>query len=250
MYYQKETYKEIAPGIFLIGRYGVLKTGIWILVDKDEAVIVEMPDLLPDKSDNPMGSIKDFLRSNKLNLRFITATHSHKDHFLSTGLFYRTFPNIPIVVHESFLFDSIPYRKFDYYVTACSLKRKTSRPTLTANLITPYNKNSFPLYLFKGIIFSYKLGREPLFLIHAPKHSSSDIMIIFRGTMISGDWWIGENDPNWNRVPKKIVDNSINTLIGFSRKHKYMINRIFSSHADNFLHNVDFFNLMERSRNS
>lgn len=248
MYYQKGTYKEAAPGIYLIGRYGVLNTGIWILAEGDEAVIVEMPALLPDKSDDPFGNIKDFLKHKRLDLRFITATHSHKDHFLSAGSFHKNFPNIPIVVHEGFLFNSMPYRKFDNYITSRSIKRNTFRPTLMASFKSPYHKNAFPLFLFKGLIFSFKLGKEPLFLIHAPKHCSSDTMVIFRGTMISGDWWIGENDPNWNRVPKNIINSSVDRLIDFSRKKNYMINRIFSSHADNLLHNVDFFSLMERSR--
>ena len=74
----------------------------------------------------------------------------------------------------------------------------------------PYFKRTFPgqIQLFT-FLFLTGIGRrisprfllsrqrteprgEPLYLIHAPKHSPEDLLVIFRGAVCTGDWALGE----------------------------------------------------------
>ena len=97
------TFDFIAPGIQLIGRFGRLKTGIWLLRHKSECMLLEMPDLIKvDPFPNPWNRIADFMDQENLHLKFISATHSHYDHFNSYPYFHEKFPKVPIIVNKFF----------------------------------------------------------------------------------------------------------------------------------------------------
>jgi glyoxylase-like metal-dependent hydrolase (beta-lactamase superfamily II) len=98
-------FQEIAPGIQLIGRFGIVETGIWILYHGKEAILLEMPGLLVRKGRIPFKEIRTFLTENGLRLKFLTATHNHVDHFASVRFFHDNLPESPILVHKSFFHD-------------------------------------------------------------------------------------------------------------------------------------------------
>ena len=93
--------------------------------------------------------------------------------------------------------------------------------------------------VFSDDVYETNIEGEPLYLIHAPKHSSSDVMIVFRGTMITGDWWLGWGDPNWNKVPPVTSIKSIDRILDFLKNHKYVVTRLFSAHANDFRYGVN-----------
>lgn len=253
--YLKEVYiimkdtmpREIASGVYLAGRFGEFQAGSWILVNGNEAVIVEMPHYDDKIKNNPVNILKNFVSRYNLKIKFITATHNHGDHIFSINKFHRAFPEIPIIFHSSFISDRCQLPSDIEYITPQKIN-----PSLKMTYLTDDQNyealSPIPLYLFNSAIFAFPISGEYLYLIYAPKHSYSDIMIIFRGTMISGDWWIGKGDPNWSNIPNGIINRSIDTILDFSRKNSYRIERIFSAHADNLLYDVDFDFLMKETR--
>ncbi len=112
------------------------------------------------------------------------------------------------------------------------------------------SKRGIPIYCFDTKIFETDLAGEPLYLIQAPKHSWSDTMIVFRGSMITGDWWLGKGDPNPNKIPLDVVKGSIDTLEAFCQEKKYYIHTLFSVHVNEIRRNIDFVKLMEETRPS
>ena len=98
-------FQEISPGIQLIGRFGIIETGVWLLHYGKEAVLLEMPGLLVRKGRIPFKEIREFLTANQLRLKFLTATHNHADHFASVGFFHNNLPEAQILVHKSFFHD-------------------------------------------------------------------------------------------------------------------------------------------------
>lgn len=240
-----------ARGVYLAGRFGELQSGSWILAHGNEAVILEMPHY-KDNGKNPLKIIKNFIRKYSLNIKFITATHNHGDHIYSINKFHREFPEIPIVFHRSFISERYQLPLSTEYITPMKLLENKISPSLRMTYLTQDQSYKdpppIPIYLFKSHIFSFPIAGEYMHMIHAPKHSYTDTMIIFRGTMISGDWWIGRGDPNWSNIPHRIINSSIDRILNFSRKNSYRIERIFSAHADNLLYDINLENLMQETR--
>ncbi len=231
-------FEEISPGIELFGKFGALETGIWLLHHNSEAVLLEMPLIEKNEKQFPFQQFKDFLTRNNINLMFITATHNHQDHFGALDLFHSKFPDTPILVSQSFFIK----KNITQFASLEDLKKiKNIEPSIIVDDV--------PIFCFKEHIFELKIGGgEPMYLVSTPKHSLSDVMIIFRGCMISGDWWLGKGDPNTNRVPRSTIQNSISRLEQLSRNKNYLIHSIFSVHANEFRRNVDFFKLLEETR--
>lgn len=231
----------IAPGIQLLGRFGRLETGIWLFRYNSECMILEMPDTSKnDPFKNPWERIANYIQSENLQLKFLTATHVHTDHFDTFPKFHEQFPNVPIIVNRFFFINS-PISDF---ITAKDLNNLKVLIDIKPSII--FKKT--PIYCFKDKKFETHLDGELLYLIHAPKHSRSDTMIIFRGSMISGDWWLGPGDPNANQIPIRTINESISYLIDFTRKKEYRIHSIFSVHANEFRRNINFEALMEETR--
>jgi glyoxylase-like metal-dependent hydrolase (beta-lactamase superfamily II) len=226
----------IAPGVWLFHDPSKSRVGVWMLVHGNEGLLVETPALVYTY-DEIFQDIHRFCDDHQVTLRFITATHNHGDHFGGLFEFHEQFPTIPIVVNPAFFQKKSPHS----LISSDKLfQNDLGEPSVI--------HHDVPLYCFDGEIFQVILGGELLFLIHAPKHSLSDTMIIFRGCMISGDWWWGKGDPNWNDIPHDLINQSINRLIMFSRDYSYYIHSIFSVHANEFRWNVDFVQLLESTR--
>ncbi len=229
-------FNDIAPGIQLASMFG--GTGIWFLRFGVECAIVEMPGTAKrEHASRPWNLIGEYIEREHLQLKFSCATHDHWDHFSIYPQFHDRFPDAPIIVHQSFF----PGEALTQFFTPENIaKRSLGKASLM--------RGGTPIYCFQGKSFETNLFGEPLYLIHAPKHCPTDMMVIFRGSMITGDWWIGPGDPNPNNVPFQTIHTSIDFLENFCRQKNYLIHNLFSVHANEFRRDINFEELMESTR--
>ncbi len=229
-------FTDIAPGIHLACMFG--GTGIWFLRYGTECAIVEMPGTAKrEPASLPWDLIGKFIEQEHLHLKFGCATHDHWDHWSIYPQFHHQFPDTPIIVHQSFF----PGERIAQFITPEDLARDPPRKTFLV-------QNGTPIYCFQGLSFETDLTGEPLYLLHAPKHCPTDTMVIFRGSMITGDWWLGPGDPNPNKVPISTIQTSISFLEEFCRGKNYVVHNLFSVHANEFRRDVNFNELMESTR--
>jgi len=200
-------------------------------------MILEMPDSSDNDPFQSWEKIGEYIKSEKLRLKFMTATHNHSDHFSTHPQFHKRFPDIPIVVNPYFF----RKRSLIEFISAEDLESGYNQEPSTIH-------KGVPICCFKGELFETHLGGEPLYLIQAPKHSWSDTLIVFRGTMITGDWWLGPGDPNPSQIPVEVINRSIDRVENFCRERRYQINTMMSVHANEFRSNFKFFKLMEETR--
>ncbi len=212
--------EQWSEGVYLLGRYGDLMTGCWLLTNGASAAIVEVP---PHDVDQWSPAIAAKLAAKQLcvNVEYILCSHAHGDHLSPETLreFQRAFPSAVLHVHESF------------------------EPHVSGIVSTRY---------FQGVV---KLGLdgEALFLIHAPKHSWTDTFIVFRGAAFTGDWELNtiravDDEHEENRVPLETKLQSIALLQRFPDEQGYVVHQTFSSHANERRDNVDFAALMEDTK--
>jgi hydroxyacylglutathione hydrolase len=102
--------------------------------------------------------------------------------------------------------------------------------------------------LFDGDFWRGYLGGEPIYLIHAPKHSPGDLLIIFKGAMITGDWYIGDLKDCNDLVHPMDKIRSVDRVMEIVRAMNYNIHMLFSAHGDCLYYDADFFSLMEESK--
>lgn len=91
-----------------------------------------------------------------------------------------------------------------------------------------------------GMITRLDLGREPLYLIDAPKHYLSDRVVVFRGVAMTGDIELGTLDSVNNEVPTGTKMASMARLYNFQYNHDYHIHTIVSAHLDDIREQVDW----------
>jgi glyoxylase-like metal-dependent hydrolase (beta-lactamase superfamily II) len=217
--------KYIAEGFIILKRYGSFKNACWILYNNGEGAIVEMPHFKRSEK-SPPDKAKIFFKKNKIYPKYAFVSHSHWDHCYSLPLFRGKFPHTCFLAHNSFFSD--PYMK---YV-----------------LRTMSDKNcKYGLYdeVFYGDYWQGELGGEPIFIIYAPKHSYSDLMIIFRGAMITGDWYIGDIQDCNPLVKREDKIRSITKLQHIIHEMNYNVHMLFSAHGDSLFYNADFQEIME-----
>jgi hydroxyacylglutathione hydrolase len=201
--------RDVAPGIIVAIAEDQL-CGTWILHNGKSCAIVETPPKEIDGETVPAELVAKCIAERGLTPVLLTVTHGHWDHVDGISAYWDVltdFPDMKLLCHES-IFD-----------------------------IAPKLKNYFDS--FNDDIYETNIEGEPLYLIHAPKHSTSDVMVVFRGTMITGDWWLNWGDPNWNKVPPATSIKSIDRILDFMRNTKYNITRLFSSHANDFRYGVN-----------
>ncbi len=85
-----------------------------------------------------------------------------------------------------------------------------------------------------------KLGGEPVWLIKAPKHSSSDTIIVFRGIAMTGDIELGTIDSVNDEIPRDVKAASMEYLSGFQERTGYHIHTIVSAHLNDFRQGVNW----------
>ncbi|MEX2755111.1 MAG: MBL fold metallo-hydrolase [Candidatus Sigynarchaeota archaeon] len=211
--------REVAPGIIVAMAEDQI-CGTWVLYHGVSCFIVEMPPKAIDGDTIPALLISKCIEEKWLIPVGLTFTHAHFDHIDGISIYWDVladYPDMKFICHESAI-------KF-------APKLKTYFDTV-----------------FSEDIYETNIEGEPLYLIHAPKHSASDVMIIFRGTMITGDWWLGWGDPNWNKIPAATSIKSIDRLLEFLKNHRYVVTRLFSAHANDFRYGVNVESVLLETR--
>ena len=196
-----------SDGIALLGRYNQLGAGCWLLRYGDEGAIVDMPPYDSDE-DSPAAAAAAAAGQQGLHIKYLLSSHCHGDHISKKTFqeFEERFTTAEPVFHKGYrlLFEGFPRIRFF-----------TDEEQLT-------------------------LGGEPLFLVHAPKHSWTDTMIVFRGACITGDWELNTirsvyDDQGSSSVPGWAKRQSIEKLIAFVNRRDYAIHKVFAAHANDHL---------------
>lgn len=96
-------------------------------------------------------------------------------------------------------------------------------------------KAEFPVALascLRVTHFDYRgyLGDEPFWLIGSPKHSWSDIVIVFRGVAMTGDIELGQLASVNREVPADVKRASMEWLRGFQGRTGYHVHTAASAH--------------------
>ncbi len=205
----------------MLGRYEWFGTGCWLLEHNGEAAVVEMPPFNPIHQESPANKAFHVARKAKYRVKYLLCTHAHMDHFSwqTAHQMQEAFPEAEIHVQRGF---------------------------------EPYMRGLSRVHFFDHDSL-LTLGNEPLHLLHAPKHSWTDTMIIFRGVVISGDWELNtlksaHDDKPRYRVPDHVKLASIEKMQRFQAEKNYRIHKVFSVHANDRRENVDFHHLMEETK--
>jgi hydroxyacylglutathione hydrolase len=218
---------HLAPGVLKLGPYGRHKNAVWLFVNGDEAALIEMPHYRQGREARPWSAAKRCLKSIGADLKYALISHAHIDHCQSLASFRETFQKTQFVAHRSQVDNSM-----------------VARLAWSAGY-RPYDIFD---HVFDHDIQVLDLNGEPLVLIHAPKHSASDVMMFYRGTALTGDWYMGDlKDCNALVHPAQKIE-SINRVQFWLHKLDYQVTRAFSGHGDCLLMDVDFPKLLEQSK--
>lgn len=221
----KET-KRLAPGVVRIGPFGPYKNAVWLFHHRGEAAIAEMPPYR-NWEQKPWNAVKKYLKKHGLTLKYALLSHVHMDHCLTLPSFRNVFPDTTFVAHRSFMDSPLAWR----------LSRRIG--------LTPWELFD---EVYEGDIKVLELGGEPLLLIHCPKHSQTDQFVIFRGTAMTGDWFLGDlKDCNALVHPAEKI-RSVERVQSWLHRLDYSVSRAFSGHGDCLFYEVDFDRLLEKSK--
>lgn len=213
--------QQWSDGVLLMGRFEWFGTGCWLLHNNGEGAIVEMPPFNPQHQESPANKAYNVAKKRKIRIKYILCTHIHIDHFNPEVAreMQAAFPTAE--VHLQHGFDAVADFMHNRY----------------------YFQNESKL----------SLGGEPLYLIHAPKHSWTDTHIIFKGVAITGDWELNtlkaaHDDKPKYRVPTDVKLASIDKMSRFEREYNYRINKVYSVHANDRRENINFTDLMNDTK--
>lgn len=217
---------SVAPGIVKLGPFGPYNNAIWLFIHQGQAALCEMPPG-DAKTPQPWREVRRYLKSRELALKFALISHAHFDHCQSLIQFRETFPEASFVGHRS---------QVQTRVVARLAKQAKLHPNQVFDQV------------FDGDVKVLELAGEPLLLLHAPKHSHSDIFVIFRGTAMTGDWFLGDlKDCNALVRPQQKIQ-SVERVQTWLQRLDYGVTRAFSGHGDCLYYDVDFQHLLERSK--
>ncbi len=206
----------------MLGNYAP-DSGCWLLVQNGEAAILE----LPGKNNcavSPADAAANACGSLRCKITRLLCSHCHPDHInpATTADFLARFPESIMTLQSGFrhAVDALPVdaRRVNYFESA--------------DLI--------------------HIGGEPIFLVHAPKHSSTDTFVIFKGAAFTGDWELGTirsvHDGKPGSVPRDTRLESIARIERFQENHDYAIHMIFSVHANDRRYGIDFKRIIAETR--
>jgi glyoxylase-like metal-dependent hydrolase (beta-lactamase superfamily II) len=225
---------EIADGITMLRRYGQYRTACWVLQNNGEAAVVEMPPFLGGEKP-PFEKAATFLKKNRLHLKYAFISHPHWDHCHTLPWFRDRFPQTIFVGHESFMLDSY----FRFMIRNVRIVRADGYVM---------GGNSIFDVMLEDDFWAGDIGGEPIYVIHAPKHSYSDLLIVFKGAMITGDWFIGDLKDCNALVRSADKVRSINRAMEIIGSLGYNVHMLFSAHGDCLFYDADFFSVMEQSK--
>ncbi len=128
------------------------------------------------------------------------------------------------------------------YVTASHLHEDHFDPDVWQELRKAYVGTEFirPTDAEAGSETLIKLGGEPVWLIKAPKHSPSDMVIAFRGVAMMGDIELGTLDSVNREVPREVKAASMEHLRGFQDRTGYRVHTMVSAHLNDFRQGVNW----------
>jgi glyoxylase-like metal-dependent hydrolase (beta-lactamase superfamily II) len=207
-------------GVYLLGQCNKLKTGVWLLVHQNEAALLECP---PHDANEPSPAHLAATAVQQLHctVKYLLCTHVHGDHYALRSLtdLKNVFPQANICLQHGFK----PY-------VAPALK-----PT------------------FFTVNYSFTLAGEPVLLTHAPKHSWTDTMVVFRGTICTGDWELGtlrsvHDGSGPLAVSKDAKARSVERMAKWQAEHNYRIHSSYSVHANDKRQGIDFDELMNETK--
>jgi hypothetical protein len=206
-------------GVYLVGQYNYLQTGVWLLAHNGEAAVLELPPtglLGFGCGANPAADAAGAAHELGASVKYLLCTHAHHDHFSSTTFRHmrERFPRAQPVLQSGF--------------------RKVA--------------DDDPDTLYFNDHCALSIGGEPLHLLHAPKHSHTDTMVIFRGAVCTGDWELGTVRTVNERVPVQTRLGSCTGVIDFLRQANYHVHRVYSVHANDRRENTDFPALIAATR--
>ncbi len=212
--------RQVSPGITLILAENQI-CGTWLLVNGKACVIVETPPAFSDQNKEPPAElVLKYLQEAQIRPIGLILTHHHWDHLEGIKTYrekLKKFMPFPWICHHSVI------------------------------KIKPSLRVFFDL-VFREEIYELSVEGEPLFLIHAPKHSETDVLIVFRGAMITGDWWLGDGDPNPNKIPPMTSVESINRVLQFLKAKSYWVHSLFSVHGNDFRYRQDVEGILRITR--
>ncbi len=226
-------FEEVAPGILMARPFGPYRNACWLLYSGREAAVVEAPPYSEGETP-PWEVLGDELQERGLKLRYAFLSHGHLDHCQSLPKFRRRFPFTRFVVHQRLA------------------GVRSIRWLAAVNGFTVERNSAHSLWffdeLFSGDLWEGFLGREPLWLIYAPKHSWSDHMIVFKGAMLTGDWYLGDLKDCNAEVPVLDKLASIDRVVEIITKKRYWVHMLFSAHGDHLFYGIDFKKVMETTK--
>ncbi|MFY8000948.1 MAG: hypothetical protein ACOVSW_20315 [Candidatus Kapaibacteriota bacterium] len=213
--------QEWSKGVLLMGRFEWFGTGCWLLHHNGIGAILELPPYSPDHQESPATKAYNVCKKRKIDVKYILCTHTHIDHFNAKTAreMQGAFPQAEVHLQRGF-----------------------------EGIAGMLNK----VYFFDHDS-KLDIGGEPLYLIHAPKHSWTDTHVIFKGTAITGDWELNtlrsaHDDKPRYAVPKEAKLAAIDKMSRFEHDYKYHIHKVFSVHANDRRENVDFTALMHDTK--
>ena len=212
--------EQWSDGIHLLGVYGELRAGCWLLVNGNRAAILELPPYSAGQY-SPTIAAQIAAEQRNLDIDYLLCSHAHADHIAQDTLkeFNRAFPSAQVYLQAG----------FQEHVT------------------TAKHVHHFDDFL------KLSLGGEPLYLVHAPKHSWTDTIIIFKGVAITGDWELNtirsvhDGNPEMS-VPLDAKLASIAKMTRFPTEQGYLVHKVFSVHANDRRDDIDFVELMEDTK--
>lgn len=208
-------------GIYLVGQFNWFRTGCWLLVHNGEAAVLELPPS-GRKELPPLEAVCQAVRYLSIKtVKYLLCTHAHYDHFSN-----RTLRELRAAFPEA-------------------------QTCLQAEFRRHMGKSDGINYFDDSLALN--LGGEPLYLVHAPKHSRTDTFVIFRGIACTGDWELGtiRSVHDWTRiwtVARERKLDSIARMELFPAAQNYRIHATFSVHANDKREHVDFANLIASTR--
>jgi hypothetical protein len=84
------------------------------------------------------------------------------------------------------------------------------------------------------------LGGEPLWLLHAPKHSAHDTIVVFRGVAMTGDIELGTEDSVNDEVSQVAKCQSMDWFRKFPQRRKYNVHSTVSAHLNDVRTDIDW----------
>ena len=94
--------------------------------------------------------------------------------------------------------------------------------------------------------YEYFLGGEPVWVLPAPKHSTNDAVVVFRGVAMTGDIELGQLESVNDEVSAKMKLRSMEWLLKFTERRNYHVHTIMSAHL-NDIRQVEWADLFDLS---